>query len=351
MVVSLHQYYQTTERVIRIDRNGEASPFPNAEMSSCMDEDLERCGEALDSVMGICASGHGIIWMLDNGRRGETLPKVVAWNTNTSSVHRIVYLPEPATTENSFLADLVVDPDNRFLYIADPASGMDAALIVVDLKTGLSRRVLESHISVVPEDVPLVVQGQRIEVRRADGSSAEPLAGVNPIAVDRKGRYLYYGPMKGRRLYRIDIDHLKDSSMGRDELGMAVELYSFKPVCDSIAIDQRNNIYAADLTQQAISIIPPDGKTAKDRRPQIYIHDPQLAWPDGLTFGNDQRLYFFCSQINRTSWFNGGQDATQGPFRVYRVKPLHQPLLASPISRRMPLSELGDQLSERFGKE
>lgn len=354
MVISLHQYFQTRERVIRVDRNGNSAPFPNAEMSSGLTSPESRsCSEiSLDSVMGIRAGSSGVMWMLDNGRRGECIPKVVGWNANSNSVHQLVYLPSPATTENSFLADMAISPDNNFVYIADPASGNDAALIVVDLRTGMSRRLLQGHVSVVPEDIPLVIQGRRVEVRRADGSSAEPLAGVNPIALGRKGKWLYYGPLKGRRLYRVDTEVLQDFGRSPEEVASAVEEYSFKPICDSIAIDHKNSIYAADLTRQAIVVIRPEGESMRHRKPEVYLQDPQLSWPDGLAFGPDQRLYFYCSQIDRTPWFNGGEDHTQGPFRVYRVKPIHHsPLLSNPLQRKGRLSELGEQLSERFGRD
>ncbi len=344
MVLSLHQSFESRERVIRIDRNGDSSPFPNAQIATG-----DGDGVVLDAVMGLHAGENGIIWMLDNGRRSETLPKVVGWDSQSDQVHKVVYLPAPATRENSFLADMAVDPSNDFLYIADPASGEDAALVVVNIKTGLTRRLLQGHISVVPEDIPLLIRGKRIGVKRADGSMAEPLAGINPIALDRKGKWLYFGPLKGRRLYRVEARLLKDFSLSEHAVAAAVEPYSLKPICDSIVIDQKNHIYAADLTRHAIVVIPPQGKSARERKPQVFVQDSLLSWPDGLAFGPDQRLYFYCSQIDQSSWFNHGQDRTQGPFRVYRVKALHQPLLGKPFAGRNPLTELKGQISDRFG--
>ncbi len=337
---SLHQFYETRERVVRVDRGGEISAFPSEEIST------GRLGDSLptlDAVMGIRGGQGGMVWMLDNGRRGETLAKVVGWDPAINRLHQIRYLPSPATLPTSFVADFAVDPVEPFIYISDPASGDDAAIIVLNLQTGMSRRVLQGHSSVVPENIPLIVQNQKLQVLRPDGSIAEPLAGVNPITIDRRGRWLYYGPMKGQQLYRISTTLLQNDSAPAAEIEQGVESYSAKPICDSIAIDARDFIYVADLTESAIRVIQP-----KDRRMETYLKDPKLSWPDGLTFGNDGRLYFFCSQIHRSAVYNGGQDSTSAPFPVYRIKPQHQPLLSP---KRNPLTGITESITDRFNRD
>lgn len=339
LIVGLHQYFKTRERVIRVDRQGESVAFPTEEIGA---NDSPGGTLVLDAVMGVHGSDRGIVWMLDNGRRGEQMPKVVAWNFNEKKLHRVFHLPGPATIETSFVADFSIDSAETHAYIADPASGGDAALIVLDLRTGVSRRLLQGHVSVIPEGIPLLVSGRKLHAQCQDGSQAEPLAGVNPIVVDRKGKYLYYGPLKSAKLYRISTSLLNDSTLGADALAAAVEVYSDKPICDSIAIDVKDNIYVGDLTTNAIRVI-----LAKDRRMIEYVADPKMAWPDGLTFGGDGRLYFYCSQINRCSWFSDGQDEAKAPFLVYRVKPLYQPLIANPLPDHNPLTEIR-RLGERL---
>jgi sugar lactone lactonase YvrE len=339
LIVGLHQYFKTRERVVRVDRQGETSAFPSPEVAA---RDTVEGAEVLDSVMGVHGGDRGIIWMLDNGRRAEQMPKVVGWHFSDRKLHRVFHLPEPSTIATSFVADFAVDSSETHAYIADPASGADAALIVLDLRTGVSRRLLQGHISVVPQGIPLVVSGRKVHAECQDGSQAEPLAGVNPIALDKKAKYLYYGPLKGQKLYRIATSALNDASLSGEALASAVEEYSSKPICDSIAIDPRDNIYVGDLTANAIQVILP-----KDRRMIEYVADPKMAWPDGLTFGGDGRLYFYCSQLNRCSWFSEGQDETKAPFLVYRVKPLFQPMIANPLPDHNPLTEIR-KLGERL---
>ncbi|MBU6302970.1 MAG: hypothetical protein KGS60_15575 [Verrucomicrobia bacterium] len=332
LIVGLHQYFKTRERVVRVDRQGESLAFPSPELAA---RESAEGAEVLDAVMGVHGGERGIIWMLDNGRRAEQMPKLVGWHFQDRKLHRVFHLPEPSVIATSFVADFAINPGETHAYIADPASGADAALIVLDLRTGVSRRVLQGHRSVVPQDIPLLVGGRKVHAQCQDGSRAEPLAGVNPIALDRKAKYLYYGPLKGRKLYRIPISALNDPGLAADALAAAVEEYSDKPICDSIAIDSKDNIYVGDLTTNGIRIIVP-----KDRRLISYVSDPKMAWPDGLTFGGDGRLYFYCSQLNRCSWFSDGQDEAMAPFMVYRVKPLYQPLITNPLPEHNPLNEI-----------
>tara|TARA_R110002096_G_scaffold16106_20_gene55087 strand:+ start:5065 stop:6285 length:1221 start_codon:yes stop_codon:yes gene_type:complete len=343
MFISLHQFFETRERVVKVDRLGDVTAFPNDEVSTGQSKSALP---VLDSVMGVRDAEGGIIWMLDNGRRGESLPKLIGWNVGGDRLHQVHYLPAPATLPTSFLVDFAVDPSEPFIYIADPASGTDAALIVLDLRNGLARRVLQSHDSVVPEKQLMIVNGKKLQVKRPDGTEAEPLAGVNPITIDRRGRWLYYGPMKGRQLYRISTSLLRNEAATPTELEEGVELYSSKPDCDSIAIDARDNIYVGDLSLNAIRIIQP-----KTRRMETFVKDPKLCWPDGLTFGGDGRLYFYCNQLSRSSAFNQGEDVTSAPFAVYRIKPLHQPLLVNPLPKRNPLTGITEQINDRLGRE
>ena len=190
--------------------------------------------------------------MLDNGTRGEATAKIVAWDTDEDELHRVFYLPHPVTLSSSFLNDLTLHPEEPYLYISDPAAGSDAAIIVVELETGRARRVLEGLHGVVPEQIKLEMDGRAMQVRRPDGSSAEPQIGANPIAVDRRGDWLYFGPMKGRTLYRIRTDYLHDSSLSVQELASRVEGYAEKPICDGISIDSKGNIYVSDVQNNAI---------------------------------------------------------------------------------------------------
>ncbi len=312
-ILSLHQFFQADDRVVKMTRDGKITPFPNAEMNS--DEGYH--GVVLDSVLGVQCDAEGIVWMLDNGRRGEQWAKLVAWDTENDQLHRVITIMQDAVLETSFLAGLALDPEAPFIYITDPASGSDAALIVVDLRTGLCRRVLQGHYSVVPQSKVLLLEGKPVEVKRPDGSNVQPLAGANPIVVDRRGHWIYYGPMNGSQLFRITTENIRNPDLFPLELEGRVEGYGFKPYTGCVSIDGKGNIYFCDIGTKSIGYL-----AEKDRRYYTLVQDERMSWPDGLCFGTDGKLHFFCSQLNRTPVFNGGEGLLRPPYQVFKVQAL-----------------------------
>lgn len=313
IILSLHQFQNSKVRVVEITPGGKVHSFPRASMSTTEGKGAIK----LDSVLGLQSDEKGVVWMLDNGRRGETTPKLVAWDTRDDVLHKVIYLPQPATTNTSFVNDLALDPEAPYIYITDPGVGADAALIVVNTDTGLARRVLHGHYSVIPKGKDLLIDGKPVFAKRVDGTKIRPLAGANPIAVDRKGEWLYYGPMDGDVLYRIATEDLQNQKLSPRRLADGVENWASKPICDGISIDSKGNVYVSDIGAKAIGII--NGKT---RLYEHYIRHSDFLWPDGLCFGNNGRLYFFASQLHLMPNFNGGRQATQSPFFIFKIKAL-----------------------------
>ncbi|NJK38187.1 MAG: hypothetical protein HC835_14340 [Oscillatoriales cyanobacterium RM2_1_1] len=312
IIVSLHQFYKTDDRVVEVSRDGRLTPFPNPEWAQGRNPD----GTGLDSVLGIQADANGVVWMLDNGMRDQVTPQLVGWNTRTNQPEQIIPLPLPITAKNSFLNDLAVDLTHQAVYIADTTLGGAPALIVVDLKTGKARRVLSGQASVLPEKIDLIIDGKPVQSVQSDGTILRPNIGVNPIALDAKNEWLYYGPMHGTRLFRLRTSDLLNPDLQPDQLAQQVEDYAEKPICDGISIDQANNIYITDLGSDAIGVIRPN------RSYQKLISAPWIAWPDAFSFGPDGYIYGVINQLHRTPALNGGVDDVKPPFLIIRFKPL-----------------------------
>jgi sugar lactone lactonase YvrE len=310
IIVSLHQFFTPDWRVAEW-ASGRLQAFPTALVASGGDADVR-----LHSVLGIQSDSDGIVWMLDNGMRGAAIPKLVGWDSRRNKLRKLIFLPEPITSANSFVNDLAIDEAREHIYIADPAGGDNAALIVVHYPSGYARRVLQGHASVTPEDLDLVIDGEAVEVLQADGSTARPRIGVNPIALDAQGEWLYFGPMHGLSLYRVRVEDLLDETLAPGALGDKVERYARKPVCDGISIDSEDNIYVTDIANNAIGVID------KSREYRTYIEDPRLSWPDALSFGPDGRLYTVTNQLHRSAPLHGGEQTAMPPFYIFALEPL-----------------------------
>ena len=321
IIVSLHQFYETQNRVVEVSKDGKLTPFPNVEWSQGRDNK----GVGLDAVLGIQSDPNGVVWMLDNGMRGGLTPQLVGWNTRTNKLEEVISLPSPATTADSFLNDLAVDFTNQVVYITD-TENKKPALIVVDLSEGKARRVLTGDVSVKPEDVDLIVEGKPTQRKQPDGTLIKPRVGANPIALDAKNEWLYYGPMNGKRLYRIRTADLRNPKLNDEDLAKRVEDYAAKPNCDGISIDRENNIYITDLAANAIGVIRSDrpsvGNAQTKPSYEQLVSEPWMSWIDALSFGPDGYLYSVINQLHRTPALNGGKNDTKPPFLIIRVKPL-----------------------------
>lgn len=312
IIISLHQFYETGDRVVEVSQDGTLTPFPNAEWAQGRNPD----GTGLDSVLGIQSDPNGVIWMLDNGMRGEVTPQLVGWNTRTNTLEQVIPLPQPISQPDSFLNDLAVDFTNQAVYIADPTLGGLPALIVVDLGTGEARRVLVEHESVVPEEIDLIIDGTPVQILQPDGSVVRPRVGVNPIALDADNQWLYFGPMHGTRLYRIQTADLRDTQLSAELLAQQVEEYAERPISDGISMDREGNIYISEIGASAIGVI------RGDRTYQRLVSVPWLAWTDAFSFGSDGYLYSVINQLHRTPALNAGVNATEPPFLIIRLQPL-----------------------------
>ena len=310
IIFSLHQFFEPDWRVAEWTEQG-IKPFPTPDIAASADPDIR-----LHSVLGIQSDSKGIVWMLDNGMRGKATPKLVAWDTRRNGLHKVITLPEPVTPADAFVNDLAVDETHNSIYISDPAGGDNAALIVVDVDSGAARRVLQGHPSVVAEDRDLIIAGEAVEIRQADGSVIRPRVGINPIALDASNEWLYYGPMHGGSLYRIRVSDLLDPHIEAEMLAKKVERYGRKPISDGISIDRDGNIYVTDLANNAIGVID------HSREYRIYLSDERLSWPDALSFGPDNKLYTVSNQLHRSALLHAGEQTAQPPYYIFSFTPL-----------------------------
>lgn len=331
LVIGYHPFYSPKVQVALLNADRKSTtPYPNAEWQSCKNadgswkRDFDNC---LDWVLGLHTDANGILWLLDSakttdkaaGRPAGLVPKLVGWNTKLNRLERVIRIAPEATITESQHNDFVVDLKHNVIVDADEAIGENsngvgdkAALVVIDLTTGNSRRLLQGHPSMIPVADPI-----RWDQGTPGAGSFKLGVGVDGIALDKNSEWLYFAPLSAYKLYRIRMTDLLDTRLSPTELGAKVETYADKPFNGGLSIDAQDNLYLTEVGERAIGIIPPD--TRQYRR---YVKDGQMVWPDGVTYNRDGYMYSGAAQLTLTGALQAdGVAKNKPPYLVYRFRP------------------------------
>lgn len=314
LVYSNHPFFAPEVRVMHYNpETKESTPFPNQEWNTRRKTD----DLFLDDVLGIRSDSKGIVWMLDMGLKSGITPKLVGWNTRTNKLEKVYTIPSPASIHTSQLNDFVIDEERNIVVIADEeigngGDGSKAALVILDLKSGKSRRVLQSDRSTRPENKPIIADGQQLNI---PGTTKPILVGADGITLDKNNEWLYYAPLNGTKVYRIKMNDLLGTPS--NALAKKVEVFSDKENNGGISIDMEGNLYLTLVGDKAIEVIPHD-----TRKPYKYVKDPEMTWPDGVSYNKDGYMYVSAAQLTLAAVFNNGQDLTKKPYYIFRFKPL-----------------------------
>ena len=315
LVYSHHPFFSPKIRVVKFDKKtNTTTPFPNLKWNTPRDTD----DNYLSNVLGIRNDENGVIWMIDMAQRNNVTPKIVGWNTIKNTLERIYYLPESSVPAISQPNDMVVDTKNGYFIIADEGignggNGSKAAFIIVDMKTGKTRRVLEGTRSTLPENTPTVINGKHLAVNGKD-----LLVGNDGITADANFEYIYYGPLNGPKIYRIRTLDLVNENFTDSDLDSKIETYSDKPNNGGMSIDKEGNLYLTALETNSVTVV-----LAKDRSVKTVVQDINMVWPDGVSYNHvDGFMYVSAAQVNKGAPFNDGKDQSTKPFYIFRFKPL-----------------------------
>ncbi|MCG9791882.1 major royal jelly family protein [Flavobacterium algicola] len=317
LVYSHHPFFAPQNRVMIMDAvTKESKPFPNVSWNTLREHD----DHYLSNVLGIRNDENGVVWMLDMAQRNDVLPKIVGWNTKKNQLERIYYLPKMVAPKHSQPNDMVVDTEHGFFIIADEGignggDGSEAAFIIVDMKTGATRRLLEGTRTTLPENTPTVINGKHLAVNGKD-----LLVGNDGITADADFEYVYYGPLNGTKIYRIKTVDLVSEVLTETQLDSKIETYATKPNNGGMSIDLIGNIYLTALESNSVSVV-----LAVDKTVRTIVQDKNMVWPDGVSYNHvDGYMYVSAAQVNKGAVFNNGKDLATKPFYIFRFKPLYK---------------------------
>lgn len=282
--------------------DGEPVPYPPE-----LPEELQY-----QSVLSLRIDRQRRLWVLDNALHGFGTPRLLAFDLETDElVHRYDF-PRSVAGRGSHLNDFQVAPDGTRVYIADASIlGKSPALVVYDVEARASRRRLQGHESVTPEGYVPIVQGRKMLILGV--FAIRP--GVDSIALDRRGEWLYFAPVTSNHLYRIRRSDLDDASLPARELEQRVESFALKTMSDGITTDLEDNVYLSDLEHSAILVLESGGRL------RTLLEDPILRWPDGFSFGPDGWLYVTCSSLHHVILKSRRHIRSHAPYHIFRFQP------------------------------
>lgn len=255
-------------------------------------------------VQSVVADGEGSLWVLDpaNPWFQGVIPggaKLVQIDIAAGAVEQIIFFDESVAPAGSYLNDVRIDHEHQAAYITESGMG---ALVVVDLASGGSRRVLDDHPSTTAEDTVLVFAGE--EWLLPDGSA--PKVHADGIAYDRAKDLVYYQALTGRTLYRIAGAALRDPGLDDAALADAVETVAMSGPSDGLLWDGAAGIFISAIEDDAVKRWTPGSGVV------TVLADPKIAWPDSFALGPDGGLCVTTSQIHR------GPNPPE-PYRVLRL--------------------------------
>jgi sugar lactone lactonase YvrE len=278
-------------------------PFPDTAWNHW--NDSASPGEHFVCVQSVYIDGQDNLWILDPASpyfRG-VVPggaKLLKVDIEDGEVLQKIIFEESVVPSAAYLNDVRVDTERDVAYITDSGLG---ALVVVDLKTGMARRLLADHPSTKSEDIVLTIEGSEW---RPGGEA--PRVHADGLALSKDGDFLYYQALTGRTLYRIETRWLRDATFGGYTHGIKVESLYGTCAADGMIIGQDGYLYLTSIEDNAIKLFMSLGHL------ETVIEDPGLKWPDSMAWGSDGHIYVTTSQIHLA-------DDVREPYKIFKVVP------------------------------
>lgn len=292
---------------------GTMMPYPNAAWNAWRNRRPLTPGDHFVCVQSVVFDRQGHLWALDPGSPAMSgpvkgAPKLVEIDIDRNAVIKTIRFPEASAPPGSYLNDVRFSPDGHFAYMSD--SGIKGALVVADLTSGESWRVLDSDPR-TQFDKNVVPTADGHPLRRPDGRTLQ--AGADGIALSNDGATFYWQALDGKTLYGIPTATLRDQTASSNASGVRV-VQTTHPA-DGLWIDPAGRFYVSNPEKNSVEIAARPGAPLT-----TLVADPRLRWPDSFAQGGPHgRLYVTTSHIQDSPWFK--PLATTTPSEIWRIVP------------------------------
>jgi sugar lactone lactonase YvrE len=278
-------------------KNGQVSPWPDATWNEWKPGTAEQ--NRFVAVQSVVIDDQDRLWIVDTGNpwfKGViSTPRLHQFELSSGRLVRSYAFPPEVSSGDSYLNDVRVDTKREVAYLTDSQAG---GLVILDLKSGSSRKVLRDHPSTHAEVDHLMVLGHRFDRSvQADG-----------IALSPDHKTLYWSALSGHTLWRIPTEALLDNRLDDKALASRVERVHTIVAPDGILFDSNGVLWLGGLEDGSIYRYVPGG--AYER----VIHDARLLWPDSFAQGPQGWIYVTTTQIHLPP-------AERGPYGIYRFQP------------------------------
>jgi sugar lactone lactonase YvrE len=283
--------------VVEVLPDGTSKPYPNEKWNAWNGKPEKNQFTCVQSVLAHNKS----LFVLDpsspemKGVIGNA--KLYQFDLATNKLIKTWEFDKKVAPEKSYLNDLRVDDKTNNIYITDSGLG---GIVVLDMKSGKARRLLDKHPSTKSEEITLIIEEEKFKQDiHSDGIAISP--------IDNK---LYYHALNGYTLYRVPVKALDKTKRNETQLVKKVENLGVTPAPDGMIFDEEGNLYMADLERNAISYRTPNGDL------KILIQDERIKWADSFTIDDKRNLIFTDSLLQKASIGKPVDDMT---FKIYKV--------------------------------
>lgn len=312
--VSYPQADSAGMQVAELDAQGRPYPFPDASWNGPQTWAPGTVGSGYVHVNALRVGPDGKLWIVDAGAPGMGQPAVKGgarlfrFDPQTRQLLQ-TYDLAAAVHPYSYVDDVRFNGNHAYLTDAG-APG----LIVLDLRTGATRRVLDNN------NATTAMRPLRADGRAVLDPKGQPVRmHADQLEVSPDGQWLYFQPASGP-MARVATRWLNDPAVSEKEIASHVELaWADTPSTGGTAIDAQGNLYTTDTDKRRILRITPQGRIS------TLIQDDRLVWADALWIDRDGYLWIPASQLNLTPGFNDGRMQVRYPVWIYKLRTQARP--------------------------